>query len=141
MQVMTIDEKKPSTSTMDRLLQDTRLPRVRHLIIILFWLACASSGFCATLTNLDLSEFFGGRGGCFVLYDSRADSYIRYNPNGCTERFTPCSTFKIANSLIALQSGVVTGPEFSLWTIEQLIDDLMSDAQWTDPQKADDKKK
>jgi beta-lactamase class D len=83
-------------------------------IIILFWLACASSGFCATSTNLDLSGFFGGREGCFVLYDAQADSYVRYNSKGCAERFTPCSTFKIANSLIALETGVASGPEFFL---------------------------
>jgi len=84
------------------------------LTIVLFWLACALSGLCATSTNLDLSGFFGGRNGCFVLYDAQADSCLRYNPKGCAERFTPCSTFKIANSLIALHTGVATGPEFFL---------------------------
>ena len=87
---------------------------MQHLITILFWLLCATQGFCATSTILDLSEFFGGREGCFVLYDAQADSCARYNPKGCAERFTPCSTFKIANSLIALQTGVASGPEFSL---------------------------
>lgn len=87
---------------------------MHYLIITLFWLACTISGFCATSTNLDLSEFFDGHEGCFVLYDARADSYARFNPKGCAERFTPCSTFKIANSLIALQTGVASGPEFSL---------------------------
>ena len=91
-----------------------RLPRMHRPIIILLWLACTSLGFYATSTNLDWSEFFGGREGCFVLYDARADSYVRYNPKGCAERFTPCSTFKIANSLIALETGVASGPEFSL---------------------------
>ena len=88
--------------------------RMNHLTTILFWLACASPGVCATSTKRDLSEFFGGRGGCFVLYDAQADSFIRFNPKSCAERFTPCSTFKIANSLVALHTGVATGPEFSL---------------------------
>ena len=87
---------------------------MRYLTVILVWLACTVAGFCATSTNLDLSEFFAGREGCFVLYDAHADSYVRYNPKSCAERFTPCSTFKIANSLIALQTGVASGPEFSL---------------------------
>jgi beta-lactamase class D len=87
---------------------------MRNLIITVSCLACAALGFCATSTNRDLSEFFGGREGCFVLYDAQADNYICYNPKGCGERFTPCSTFKIANSLIALQTGISTGPEFSL---------------------------
>jgi len=87
---------------------------MHNLIVVLVWLACACPGFCATSTNLDLSEFFGGREGCFVLYDAQADSCARYNPKGCAEQFTPCSTFKIANSLIALEMGVASGPEFSL---------------------------
>ena len=87
---------------------------MKNLLIILFCLACAASGFCATSTNIDLSEFFAGREGCFVLYDAQADNYLRYNPQGCAERFSPCSTFKIANSLVALQTSVATGPEFSL---------------------------
>jgi len=68
----------------------------------------------STSTNVDLSEFFGGHPGCFVLYDEGADCYTRYNPKACSERFTPSSTFKIANSLIALETGVAPGPEFSL---------------------------
>ena len=77
-------------------------------------LAWAVSGSGATSTNRDLSEFFGGRDGCFVLYDEKADGFLRHNPKGCAERFSPCSTFKIANSLVALDTGVVSGPEFSL---------------------------
>ena len=87
---------------------------MRHPITILFWLACAIPSFAATSTNLDLSQFFGGREGCFILYDGRYDTFLRYNPTGCAKRFSPCSTFKIGNSLIALQTGVASGPEFSL---------------------------
>ena len=84
------------------------------LITTLFWLACVAQGLCATSTNLALTELFGGRDGCFVLYDARSDTYARYNPKGCAEGFTPCSTFKIANSIIALQVGVARSPDFSL---------------------------
>jgi beta-lactamase class D len=87
---------------------------MNYLIAILFWLVCASQGFCATATNLNLSEFFGGHEGCFVLYDAQSDTCLSYNPKGCAARFSPCSTFKIANSIIALQTGVASGPEFSL---------------------------
>ncbi len=85
-----------------------------RLIIILAWLTSLTVGFGATTTNLDLAPLFGGREGCFVLYDAQADGYARYNPPGCTERFTPCSTFKIANTLIGLETGIISGPEFSL---------------------------
>src|SRR5882724_2447860 len=87
---------------------------MHNLLTALLALACATAGLCSTSTTRDLSEFFAGREGCFVLYDSHADTWFRYNPRACAERFTPCSTFKIANSLIALHTGVATGPEFSL---------------------------
>lgn len=45
--------------------------------------------------------------GCFVLYDKKENKFIRYNPKRCAKRFTPASTFKIPNSLIALETGVI----------------------------------
>jgi len=47
----------------------------------------------------DLSGFFKGIKGAFVVYDMRNDRYVRYNPQRCRERFSPKSTFKIPNSL------------------------------------------
>ncbi len=85
---------------------------MRILLIVLVGVACSSWG--ATSTTRDLSSFFGGREGCFVLYDSQSDGYLRHNPKGCAERFSPCSTFKIPNTLIALHTDVASGPEFSL---------------------------
>jgi beta-lactamase class D len=84
------------------------------MFALLFWLALTALGNCATSTNRDLSQFFEGHPGCFVLYDPQTDSFLRYHPKDCAERFTPCSTFKIANSLIALDTGVSSGPEFPL---------------------------
>ncbi len=87
---------------------------MRALAIILLSIACASLGLGASSATRDFSKFFGGREGCFVFYDSESDSYLRHNPKGCAERFSPCSTFKIPNTLIALHTGVASGPEFSL---------------------------
>lgn len=45
--------------------------------------------------------------GCFVLY-SPTDSIVKvYNPERAVTRYTPASTFKIFNSLVALETGVV----------------------------------
>ena len=85
---------------------------MRTWVIALFSFAWSSWG--ASSTTRDLSKFFGGHEGCFVLYDSREARYLRHNPRGCAERFSPCSTFKIPNTVIALDSGVASGPEFSL---------------------------
>nr|AIA11981.1 ClassD_beta_lactamase [uncultured bacterium] len=50
--------------------------------------------------------------GAFVLYDLKRDSYLRYNEARCRERFSPYSTFKIPNSLIGLDTGVITDAEY-----------------------------
>ena len=46
--------------------------------------------------------------GCFILYDLKRDRYIRYNSNHCQKRFIPASTFKIFNSLVALETKAIT---------------------------------
>jgi len=50
--------------------------------------------------------------GAFVLYDLKRGRYVRYNEARCRERFSPFSTFKIPNSLIGLDSGVISDAEF-----------------------------
>jgi beta-lactamase class D len=58
-----------------------------------------------------LAEVFEGLDATFVLYDRSAERYVRHNEDRARERFSPCSTFKIPNSLIALETGVVDGPD------------------------------
>lgn len=55
----------------------------------------------------DLSPFFAGYQACFVLWDVAADAYVIHSLERCAERFSPCSTYKIPHSLIALETGVV----------------------------------
>jgi beta-lactamase class D len=55
----------------------------------------------------EFEKYFQGFTGAFVLYDLHADRYLRYNPEQCTERFLPASTFKVVNSLIALESAII----------------------------------
>jgi beta-lactamase class D len=50
--------------------------------------------------------------GAFVLYDLKNDRYVRYNEPRCRRRFTPASNFKIPNSLIGLETGVVRNADF-----------------------------
>jgi beta-lactamase class D len=61
----------------------------------------------AQSATADLSRFFSGYNGAFVLYDVAANRTIRHNPARCATRVLPCSTFKIPNSLIFLESGIV----------------------------------
>jgi beta-lactamase class D len=61
------------------------------------------------VTEKDFSSCFRkyGMDGCFVLYDQAGNSYVRYNPALCDSGYIPASTFKIPNSLIALEEGIV----------------------------------
>lgn len=45
--------------------------------------------------------------GSFVMYDQKNDLYTIYNPEQTSVPFTPASTFKICNSLVSLETGVV----------------------------------
>ena len=67
-----------------------------------------------TTKERDLSAEFGSYSGAFVLYDAAKQRWLRFHPEECRVRMTPCSTFKVCNALIALETGVASGPDFSL---------------------------
>ena len=50
--------------------------------------------------------------GSFVLYDPQADKYIFYNQEQSEHTFSPASTYKICNSLIGLETGVIKDENF-----------------------------
>lgn len=59
-------------------------------------------------STADLARFFpDSTEGTFVLYDAQSGVTTRYNPERAAERRTPASTFKIFNSLVALDAGAV----------------------------------
>jgi beta-lactamase class D len=62
----------------------------------------------------DFSAFFGKNAGEFVMFDGAKKLWVRHHPEGCGVRTSPCSTFKVLNSLIALETGVADGPDFPL---------------------------
>ena len=82
-----------------------------RLFISLLLLALTGSRAVAgpVLERDDWAHYFrdAGTEGAFVLYDLHKDVYQAHNIARAEQRITPASTFKIANSLIALQTGVV----------------------------------
>lgn len=64
----------------------------------------------------ELGESFEKWGvhGSFLLYDLKNDKYISYHSARCRQRFTPASTFKIFNSLVALETSVASDEHFVL---------------------------
>jgi len=82
--------------------------------------ACTSPGTDApaaptlSISDTALARHFGDRVGTFVLVDDATGATLRHNPERAATRFMPASTFKIPNTLIALETGEATGPEFRL---------------------------
>lgn len=61
-----------------------------------------------------------GYEGSFVLFDLNNNEKKYFNKDQCSVRFSPASTFKIPNSLIALETGVATGKDFIIkWDSKQ----------------------
>jgi beta-lactamase class D len=86
--------------------------RMKLLISVSFFLLAVVTIQATPPRTQDLSPFFKNTVGAFVLYDSKNDHYIRYNESRCRQRFSPKSTFKIPNSLIGLETGVIRDAEF-----------------------------
>lgn len=62
-------------------------------------------------SEINLSRYFTGFDACFVVLDVKENTIRRYNPKRCRERFAPCSTFKVPHAVIALDLGVLSGPD------------------------------
>ncbi len=77
---------------------------------VLLVVGCSEAQPTAART-VDLKHHFSGCDGCFVMLDIRRGLMTRYNPERCRRRFSPCSTFKIASSLIGLETGVLKGAD------------------------------
>lgn len=95
------------------------LPLARTFAVFLLFIVTACSPSAIQLPAIEevrpeLEKYFQGFDGAFVLYDLNANRYTRYNPERCAERLLPASTFKIMNSLIALETDVVADQDYAI---------------------------
>lgn len=67
------------------------------------------------IIEADWSEYFDGLNGAAVVYDASSRQYTMYHSELAMTRRSPCSTFKIISSLIALENGIIV-PEASTRT-------------------------
>lgn len=78
--------------------------------------------FCALLmfqdqtskVNFDremIAEVLADYRATFVLHDLQSEHNYIFNPLLAAERLSPCSTFKIPNAAIGIETGVLSGPE------------------------------
>ncbi|MEW9502351.1 class D beta-lactamase [Jeotgalibacillus marinus] len=66
--------------------------------------------------EVEVEESFNDYNGTFILRDIKREETFVYNEEIANERYTPASSFKIANSLIGLQVGAVENEyEIKYW--------------------------
>ena len=82
---------------------------MRQLFIIIAFGLIFQTGFSQNVIEKNFKAIFDKYGvdGCFVMYNQTDNQYIKYNPRQCDTGYIPASTFKIPNSLIALEEGLV----------------------------------
>lgn len=78
-------------------------------IIIGIYMLCSCSTNVKEEIRTDFKQYFDELNveGTFVLYNEQENKYIYYNKELASKGFIPASTFKIYNSLIGLESGVI----------------------------------
>ena len=86
------------------------------LIIATFFVCCQEQHSTITLLN-DWKSFFDDHNveGGIVIYELDNDKYQIYNEDWCKTGFLPASTFKIPNSLIALETNIITSNDTIYW--------------------------
>ena len=84
------------------------------LFLLLVFTVPAVGAEVQTQEERDLKRFFDGYSGTFVMLDVGQKKYIRYNREQSEKRLSPCSTFKIPNSLIGLETRVIQDENFMI---------------------------
>ncbi|MEP6821435.1 MAG: class D beta-lactamase [Chthoniobacterales bacterium] len=79
------------------------------LLVLALWIPAQTVSAQTFREVSGLGELFRAQGvtGTFVLFDREADTMLVWNEARAKKRFTPASTFKIANSIIGLDTGAV----------------------------------
>ncbi len=81
-----------------------------RLLFVLLSLLLSKSTLSQQFIEMDLKSHFDNYGveGCFILFNETGNTYLRYNSGLCDSGYIPASTFKIPNSLIALEERVIS---------------------------------
>ena len=86
----------------------------RRLLLELTAVVLLIPGSAPADETKDLGRFFPHYESALVVLDLDTGQTTRHNAELARQRFSPCSTFKIPNSLIGLETGVIPGPDFVL---------------------------
>lgn len=80
------------------------------LLLIAIASALADGETPAAWENV-IHDAFAGRQGALVMVDCSSGATRTFQPQLAAERIAPCSTFKIWNTLIGLETGIISTPD------------------------------
>ncbi|MBP7056341.1 MAG: class D beta-lactamase [Candidatus Omnitrophica bacterium] len=69
-------------------------------------------------------SLFRSYNAAFVLYSRASGAVANINPGRSAQRLSPCSTFKIYNTLIGLELGLINGPDDPWYTWDGIHRDI-----------------
>jgi len=75
-------------------------------VVIILVQSCAQSRIHEQEDIGAIFKSYGIADGCFIMRDHTHDEVYYYNKERCLQRFSPASTFKIFNSLVALETAI-----------------------------------
>jgi len=86
------------------------------IVRVLLMLAISGAYSQTFETKDEFKKYFDEAGvqGSFAVYDLKRDRYVLINSEQFEQPFVPASTFKICNSLIGLETGVIPNEHFVL---------------------------
>lgn len=82
-------------------------------LLTMIWSACVVR---AEVTEEQMRAAFGDVQGALVLRDCATGEETVFGAETADTAFRPCSTFKIWNSLIGLEEGILTEPDAPFWS-------------------------
>lgn len=82
---------------------------MKQIFHIITGVLISQIGFSQRVIEKDFKSQFARHGveGCFVLFNQSDNEFVKYNTSICDSGYIPASTFKIPNSLIALEEGII----------------------------------
>lgn len=84
-------------------------------------------------TPFDLPSYTRNQPACLLVTDASGKPIVRTDPKRCAERFLPCSTFKIPNSIIGLETGVLQDANTVIpWDQDKYPKQAWWPKSWTD---------
>jgi beta-lactamase class D len=106
---------------------------MRHLLLFLLFigLLCNSCSINNLTIDNDMEQYFNRYKvkGTFALFDNAQGHFTIYDTANYRKRFTPASTFKIVNSLIGLETGIISSEKMIIqWDgVERTMKDWNQD--------------